>query len=563
MPHESARERDFLIKKDLKLCRLWKPHVITSKTVWLVVLWSALIHLATVYTTVHLILRLFDGVVAVNLALYINACQSICFLLYPVIALFAEVFWTRFAMMCLGIVVQLAGTVLITTLCLVVHFHPLTQHLWCTWLVLLLGLMAIQLGLAFNEANVIQFGTDQMPDASSVELSAFIHWYFCCAFIGHWLVSVLTLTMASRPLPYTQAEDYTLLSAFSIQLLLLVVQIMCIPFESKNFEIYRPEKNPCKIIFKVLTYALYNKNPNFNRRSSFSYDQNIPSRVDCAKMIYGGPFETEVVEDVKTFFRILFVIFSLFGFGLVDLTISTGRNLQQIANFTSEDLNLWDKFITSDTFGVSVFAMLAFVPTYQLIFKTFLYRYCPSMFKKLFIGLILAFLSVAVIQTLEIFITVFIEKDIGCERCQFFNPNSSCSWKLSNATDELAVFDYNLLVIPQIVNGLSFVLVFPTVFEFILAQAPRYMQGVLIGIWYSTLSLNLFISLAESEPEVNCRSWLPGAKGILMLVLIPVYLYTAKSYRRRIREDTATTNERLVIEQYTERGLIRRAEILN
>ena len=194
---ESARNRDFLIKKDLKLCRLWKPHVITSKTVWLVVLWSALIHLATVYTTVPLILRLLDGVVAVNLALHINACQSICFLLYPVIALFAEVFWTRFAMMCLGIVVQLAGTVLITTLCLVVHFHPSTQHLWCTWLVLLLGLMAIQLGLAFNEANVIQFGTDQMPDASSAELSAFIHWYFWCIFTGHGVVSVLTLTMAS------------------------------------------------------------------------------------------------------------------------------------------------------------------------------------------------------------------------------------------------------------------------------------------------------------------------------------------------------------------------------
>ena len=361
-----------------------------------------------------------------------------------------------------------------------------------------------------------------------------------------------------RSLPYTQAENYTLLSALSIQFLLLGVHIA---FEIRRFEIYRPKKNPCKIIFKVLNYALYNKNPNFNHRSSFSYDQNIPSRVDCAKMIYGGPFETEVVEDVKTFFRILSVIFSLLGFRLLDETISTGRNLQQIANFTSKELNLWDKFITSDTFGVSVFAMLAFIPTYQLVFKAFLYRYCPSTFKKLFIGLVLAFLSVAVTQTLEILITHFIEKDTGCDRCQFFNPNSNCSWELSNDTDRLTVFDYNLVVIPQIMNGLSFALVFLTMFEFILAQAPRYMQGVLIGIWYSTLSLNLFISLAESEPEVNCRSWLPGAKGILMLVLIPVYLYTAKSYRRRIREDTATTNERLVIEEYTERDLIRRAEI--
>ena len=35
-------------------------------------------------------------------------------------------------------------------------------------------------GLGMYEANAIQFGMDQMLEASSEQLSSFIHWYFWC-----------------------------------------------------------------------------------------------------------------------------------------------------------------------------------------------------------------------------------------------------------------------------------------------------------------------------------------------------------------------------------------------
>jgi len=48
------------------------------------------------------------------------------------------------------------------------------------------------------------------------------------------------------------------------------------------------------------------------QRSAFTYwEDKIPSRIDLAKSKYGGPFTTEQVEDVKTFFRILVIIFSV------------------------------------------------------------------------------------------------------------------------------------------------------------------------------------------------------------------------------------------------------------
>ena len=69
-------------------------------------------------------------------------------------------------------------------------------------------------------------------------------------------------------------------------------------------------------MYKVLNYSYQHKYP--ERRSAFTYWENdIPSRIDLGKDKYGGPFTYEQVEDVKTFFRLLLLIMSLFGFYLL------------------------------------------------------------------------------------------------------------------------------------------------------------------------------------------------------------------------------------------------------
>ena len=50
-----------------------------------------------------------------------------------------------------------------------------------------------------------------------------------------------------------------------------------------------------------------------------------------------------------------------------------------------------------------------------------------------------------------------------------------------------------LLIIPQIFHGIAYLLVFMTVLEFICAQAPYTTKGLLIGIWYSTLSIKYLL----------------------------------------------------------------------
>ena len=68
--------------------------------------------------------------------------------------------------------------------------------------------------------------------------------------------------------------------------------------------------------------------------------------------------------------------------------------------------------------------------------------------------------------------------------------NGICS-NITDLTDNQFFCNENdtpffLLLIPSVLQGLSFLLVFMTALEFICAQAPFRLKGLLIGLWYET-----------------------------------------------------------------------------
>ena len=63
--------------------------------------------------------------------------------------------------------------------------------------------------------------------------------------------------------------------------------------------------NSLRTIYQVLKFAA-NKAP-LNRSALTYWEEDIPSRMDLGKSRYGGPFTTEQVEDVKTFFKIIVI----------------------------------------------------------------------------------------------------------------------------------------------------------------------------------------------------------------------------------------------------------------
>ena len=68
-------------------------------------------------------------------------------------------------------------------------------------------------------------------------------------------------------------------------------------------------QNPFKLVYSVIRYAIKHNHP--EHRSAFTFCEDEPlSRIDFGKNKYGGPFTTEQVEDVKTFLRVILIIFS-------------------------------------------------------------------------------------------------------------------------------------------------------------------------------------------------------------------------------------------------------------
>ena len=149
-------------------------------------------------------------------------------------------------------------------------------------------------GFGCYQGNVIRFGTDQLHDASMDEITSFITWYVWRAYSGGIVVRYLSDCI--------QKEYFILMEllvCFTTSIALLLWSLLSDKMLTKE----PVTTNPFKLVYGVIKYAVKNKRP--RQRSAFTYcDDKLPSRIDFGKSKYGGPFTTEQVEDVKTFFRL-------------------------------------------------------------------------------------------------------------------------------------------------------------------------------------------------------------------------------------------------------------------
>ena len=101
-----------------------------------------------------------------------------------------------------------------------------------------------------------------------------------------------------------------------------------------------------------------------------------------------------------------------------------------------------------------------------------------------------------------------------------------------------------LLFIPQTIQGLSFILLYPVSLEFTVAQSPVHMRGVMVGLWYATsCGLGFLINTIFKFP-FNCESqyictsfYYYITKSVLVLIILIVFVILAKRYKYRVREN--------------------------
>ena len=427
-------------------------------------------------------------------------------------------------------------------------------------------------GRGMFQANTIQFGLDQLLEAPTQKLIAFIQWYYWAWNVGYLIFLYLGVgsVAAWAHLCATGHSKHFLEETLGIPSLLSITLIagaalLLFRASKKSFYIQRAGLNPFKNIYRVLRYSWKHKVP--ENRSAFTYwEEDIPPRIDLGKDKYGGPFTTEEVEDTKTFLRILPLLLSLFGYHLAGDGYSAPEQLQRSSCPSLPVLLL----VASSPLHVSTLVVVVGIPLYRLVIRNMVPRFGQVlMLTRMWLGLFLSLVQVI------LYIIVVVNHDTAYWKqhhslpkhhhaVTFYSPTGLCflfrAGIRQNDTTCEAVDDpidntYLWFIVPQLLNGFSSLLVSMSVLEFICAQAPRTTQGLLIGLWYASFSIKCLVVGVPDTFILKKSSWLifEGVKGFLILVSLVLFSCVSRHYRYRQRDEIV--NVQWMIEDTFDRRL--------
>ena len=461
--------------------------------------------------------------------LLLVSLSYIPFLFYPVGGLIADVWIGRYRMIVISIYVCLVAwllTVITYVLHQYIHDEMVSNPIIIT-MVIVIACLLVSSSAGF-QANVLPFNIDQMMGASGDQLSAIVYWHM----FGNVLYSI----------PFESlSKMYFLIASLIISIITIVLIIISHCLFKHWLDITPQITNTIKLIVRVLNYTRKNKYPR-NRSALTYWEEDYPPRLDLGKEKYGGPFSEEEVEDVKTVLRLLPFFICIAGFpiswGPYKLPIDVSGFGDSIV---SRVLQL---FVEGGHTPFFVFSLL--ILFYQFIIYPCCCKYIPSMLKRIGLGLVFALLT-------SIF--YFIILIVG----DFSDPSFQCPSNHSNTSTVMAL-NYNWLLTPHIMYGCSTFLVVVTTIEFTVAQSPRQMRGLMVGLCYATygigrlLNINLVLLLVYLKLlSRGCILYYHIANLISLLFTFLLFLIFAKRYKLRVRNNIFPVH--WIIEEHYKRYL--------
>ena len=136
-------------------------------------------------------------------------------------------------------------------------------------------------GFSGLQSNIVQFGLDQMLDASSEELSLFLHWFVWTKHVGELLPRFLFSGSACSAVTH-QILGYSSLLFLALSTVCLL--LVCCKHHWFNCE--NVGQTPYWNVYRVLKFATKYGRP-LRHRSALTYSDDVrPSRLDFAKQKY-------------------------------------------------------------------------------------------------------------------------------------------------------------------------------------------------------------------------------------------------------------------------------------
>ena len=469
---------------------------------------------ASVGLTVSLLLYPFFGWLA-----------DTCYGRYTVIKISLHVLWIVSVFYCLVLVIL----EILSTYGIVEDSDGKQQAVRIAWFV------ASVLGLGGLMANIVQFGIDQLQDGSSSEFISFFRWSGLVWLITSPLIEVVK---------YCLCGDYELINTLVVPGLLSLV--LSTNYFLSSWLVKEPVfKNPLVTVFKVLKFAWKNKYPRL--RSAYSYwNTGFCARIDLAKSEYGGPFSAADVEDTKAFWRILsLMVFTSF---FTSIIVYISKDIYKMKYYYKNGPNTEKKNIKE--FVLSLFienlaVAVIFLATLFLSLKSTpfsrlkVYINNISILSRALIGMLLFLIAIGGYGIIE-FLGYYSNNNNSL-------LNHTCTVDMNNVPNVSFILDYKWTLIPEFFFSISEYLFMITAAEFLCAQSPSSMKGLLFGLLFGFIGVSAVINYAWLLPfklaiknspvssHIGCGSVYFFSILVILTVTSACFVCSCKLYRRRER----------------------------
>ena len=568
--------------------KCWSHLCIQSKAACLIILWTLFIGFALTSLLIAGTYAFINGyhlhkigqVVTYPATLFYGG-MAIVALLYPVIGFMADIVCIRFkvVMFSFGLVVLSYLVLYICGIAYIVFEVKNPEHPTVPSAIDVTGFISLLLtfiGFAGYQANFIQLGLDQQTIAPSKDLALFVHWAMWAQNVGCTVITVIF-----QPCVCLNVNNMTRIAIFLVPLFLAIFFIFVLIFTCfiKNHWFTSGnvrQQNPCKLIFKVLSFARKHKFPLFRSAFTFSDDER-PSRLDFAKERFGGPFTTEQVEDTKSFFKVLAVLLALgpvftmdvpssflglvmFGYHAGDVHSSDSNGL--LIN-CSHWVLVWSGSLKY------IFGTLCF-PIYIWLMFFLLRKRIPRMFVRLFSGIVLYLLGSLFLIAIDLIGHRLLDKHVSTSD----EVASLCMFDYRESSSRHLDMHWSFMLPPSFLFGIGPLIVMSTTLEFISAQSPHFMKGLLVGMLFAIIGFFQLIgalffipfsvrdiwftkSMSINAPITNCGFGYLSFTFTVALIGLILFVVAAKKYTYRVRDDRPYNQSQVeeIVSRYLERPI--------
>ena len=492
-----------------------------SKGAILVLIWQLLI-MACISSQINLLQNLYFGLSTQAQSIVYLVPLIVFLVCAPLCGWLADARFGKYKVFKTGSVIVFS-TVVMLCVCVLVFSNIDVSLVISAVTVAILFCLAI-IGSVSCFVTSLQLGLDQMPDASTANITSFVSWFVCFNFAGFWVgnASYDLFPYCLDTVSSADSNCTTFTQIFTLFPVLCMAIVLCTDFFlSPKWLIIEP-KSPqsLKLIFQVLKFAAKHKAP-VNRSALTYWEEDIPSRIDLGKSKYGGPFTTDQVEDVKTLFKVL-VVFMPFVLVMLSLNLLAGNPEAMFSHISHYSSVIVYYFTYNENWCIIIATLF-----YEFVIYPVVKNKLPSILRR--IGA--ASFLVIVMSIISLVLSVV---------------------SLYNSTVDSVVWQD---IVQPLFKGLSTMVLFSSAYEFVCAQSPYNMRSLVIG--YATLLLLSSLFLGYLLLTVFDR-YCTGLYCLIVRISISLSLAVvglllhcilARWYKRRVRDDIYHPH-RLVEEVY-------------